>query len=241
MRVTFGSSSPRSSAPNPGPRPTVRAMSAAACAAYASPPMRASTRLARSACPDPSSHRGLSGTNSAPAKNRSAGAVTAVNIHRQPSATFQAARAASASAAPGNGSRTAITQLTICADRIPTTIVSWLTATSRPRRCGGATSAMYIGDRFDAMPMAAPPAMRHATNAPNEPAHPVSTDEPAKSSAEATSSRLRPKRSQRAPVASDPARQPTSAHEFAHPTWAAVVRPKLFSKNGFAPPMTTQS
>ncbi len=100
---------------------------------------------------------------------------------------------------------------------------------------------MYIGDRFDAMPIATPPAMRHATKAVNEPAHPVSTDDPAKISAAASSSFFRPKRSLNAPVPSEPMRQPTSAHEFAHPTSAAVVRPKLLSKNGFAPPTTTQS
>ena len=164
-----------------------------------------------------------------------------MNIHRQPDATFHAARAASTSATPANGSLTAMSQLTICAARMPITMVSWLTATSRPRRWAGATSAMYIGDRFDAMPIATPPAIRQVTKAANEPAQPVSTDDAANSSAAASSSFFRPKRSLSAPVTSEPTRQPTSAHEFAHPTSAAVVRPKLFSKNGFAPPMTTQS
>jgi hypothetical protein len=100
---------------------------------------------------------------------------------------------------------------------------------------------MYIGDRFDAMPMATPPAIRQMTNATNEPAHPVSTDETAKRSAAASKSDFRPNRSLSAPVTSDPIRQPSSAQELAHPTSAAVVRSKLFSKNGFAPPMTTQS
>ena len=121
------------------------------------------------------------------------------------------------------------------------TMVSWLTATSRPRRCAGATSAMYIGDRFDAMPMATPPTIRHVTNAGNEPAQPVSTDDTANSSAAATSSFFRPKRSLSAPVIIEPTRQPTSAHEFAHPISNALVRSKHFSKNGFAPPITTQS
>ncbi len=169
------------------------------------------------------------------------GTVTAVNIHRQPDATFHAARADSTSATPSNGSLTAMIQLTICAARIPITMVSWLTATSRPRRWAGAISAMYIGERLDAMPIATPPAIRHVTKAVNDPAHPVSTDDSAKSSAAARSSFFRPNRSLNAPVASEPIRQPASAHEFAHPISAAVVRPKLFSKNGFAPPMTTQS
>ena len=132
-------------------------------------------------------------------------------------------------------------QLTICAPRMPITMVSWLTATSRPRRWAGAISAMYIGDRFDAIPMATPPAIRQTTNTAKEPAHPVSTDETAKRSAAARSSFLRPNRSLSAPVTSEPTRQPSSAQVFAHPISAAVVRSKHLSKNGFAPPMTTQS
>ena len=164
-----------------------------------------------------------------------------MNIQRHPYATFHAARAASTSAASGNGSLVASVQLTICAARIPITIVSWLTATSRPRRWAGAISAMYIGDRLDAMPMATPPAMRQVTKAVNEPAQPVSADDPANSRDDASSSALRPNRSLRAPVAIEPSRHPTSAQEFAHPISAAVVRPKAFSKKGFAPPITTQS
>ena len=43
------------------------------------------------------------------------------------------------------------------------TMVSWLIDTSRPRTAAGATSAMYIGERFDARPMATPPSIRQAT------------------------------------------------------------------------------
>ena len=100
---------------------------------------------------------------------------------------------------------------------------------------------MYIGERLEAMPIATPPTIRHVTKAGNEPAQPVSTDDPANSSAAAMSSFFRPKRSLSAPVIIAPTRQPTSAHEFAHPISNALVRPKLFSKNGFAPPITTQS
>src|SRR5512137_370974 len=99
---------------------------------------------------------------------------------------------------------------------------------------------MYMGDRFDAMPMATPPAIRHVTNAAKDAAHPVRTEDAAKSSADASRSLFRPKRSVSAPVIIEPIRQPTSAHEFAHPIRAPVVRLKAFSKKGFAPPMTTQ-
>jgi len=99
---------------------------------------------------------------------------------------------------------------------------------------------MYIGDRFEAMPIATPPAMRHVTNAANDPAHPSRS-----------TSREEQRRRQQQLLSSEPVgeragdqgaeQHPTSAHEFAHPTSAAVVRPKAFSKKGFAPPMTTQS
>jgi hypothetical protein len=48
-------------------------------------------------------------------------------------------------------------QLMTCASKMPTTMVSWLMETSLPRICAGATSAIYMGERFDASPMATPP------------------------------------------------------------------------------------
>ena len=67
----------------------------------------------------------------------------------------------SASVAPCRQARTR-SQLMYCASRMPMTMVSWLIETSLPRICAGAISAMYIGERFDARPMATPPKMRHA-------------------------------------------------------------------------------
>ncbi len=128
-----------------------------------------------------------------------------------------------------------------CASRIPTTIVSWLIDTSRPRNCAGATSAMYMGDRFDARPMATPPSIRHATKMVKSGASAFPIEVPAKRKAEKISSRLRPNLSLIAPATSAPTRQPMSAQLFAHPDCAALVRWKYLSKNGFAPPMTTQS
>jgi len=98
-----------------------------------------------------------------------------------------------------------------------------------------------MGESPDAMPMATPPKMRHTTNQENDGAQPVSTDDTAKSSAERISSRLRPKRSLTAPTNTAPARQPSSAQLLAQPRASSLTRRKNGSKNGFAPPMTTQS
>jgi hypothetical protein len=48
---------------------------------------------------------------------------------------------------------------------MPTTMLSWLRATSRPRTSAGAISAMYIGAATDDPPMASPPRKRKNTSA----------------------------------------------------------------------------
>ena len=131
-------------------------------------------------------------------KKMSDGAVTAVNIQRQPNCQFQDWRIISVVAPEGTAS--AISQLTICAARIPTTIVIWFIDTRRPRHGAGLTSAMYTGETLDAIPMATPPVIRHMTNAVNVEAHPVSTEETANSTAEVINSFLRPNRSAAAPA-----------------------------------------
>src|ERR1035438_10873315 len=98
--------------------------------------MRESVRSALGAAPALVSQRGLSGTNSDPTRISTAGTVQAANIQRQPCTTFQDA-ANSAGERP-SGTGRAMHQLTNCAASTPMTIVSWLIATSRPRRAGGA-------------------------------------------------------------------------------------------------------
>ena len=149
------------------------------------------------------------------------GAVTAVNIQRQPNCPFHDWRMVSAVASAGTLS--AISQLTICAARIPTTMVNWFMDTRRPRDGAGLTSAMYTGDTLDAMPMATPPAIRQTTNRVKVGAHPVSTEEIAKIAAEAISRILRPKRSAAAPATSEPSRQPSNAQLLAQPISRAEV------------------
>lgn len=83
--------------------------------------------------------------NSAINRNTKAGKAAAQNIHRQAISLFHTSLSLTRS------------QLTTCAASMPTTIVNWLSETSRPRIEAGATSAIYIGESPDAMPMAMPP------------------------------------------------------------------------------------
>ena len=110
------------------------------------------------------SQRGLSGMSKAPTKNSSEGAATAVNIQRQPLARSRPARVDRRVGTRVRHFDRQSTSSPPAPPRMPITIVSWLMATSRPRWWAGATSAMYIGDRFDAMPIATPPRMRQTTN-----------------------------------------------------------------------------
>src|SRR5579863_9204367 len=105
----------------------------------------------------------------------------------------------------------------------------------------GATSAIYMGERFEAAPMATPPAMRQNTKALKLNAQPVRRDDAAKSMADRMSSFLRPYLSLSAPEKREPRRHPSNAQLFAHPSVAPLESWKYFSKNGLAPPMTTQS
>ena len=94
------------------------------------------------------------------------------------------------------------------------TMLSWFSETSLPRMAAGAISAIYIGDKFDASPMAAPPTMRQATNGEKRLASPVASDDTVNSTADRISSRLRPNRSLNAPATSEPARQPDQRATF---------------------------
>ena len=123
-----------------------------------------------------------------------------------------------------SGTGRAISQFTTCAESRPMTIVSWLIDTSCPRMARGATSAMYIGERFDASPMATPPVRRHARNTGNEFAAPVPIDVMAKMIADTIRRRLRPNLSLSAPEATAPNRQPIKALLIAQPISAGVCR-----------------
>ena len=88
----------------------------------------------------------------------------------------------------------------------------------------GATSAIYSGETFEAMPMATPPVIRHATNQKNVGAQPVSVDETANTNAVTSSRFFRPYLSHRPPDMIDPMQQPASAQLFAHPESAWLFK-----------------
>ena len=97
------------------------------------------------------------------------------------------------------------------------TIVNWFMATSLPRTAAGAISAMYMGERFEAIPMATPPAIRQRLKAKKVLTSPVPIEEMTKTIAEKTKSHLRPSLSLRPPERIAPRRQPTSALPMAQP------------------------
>ena len=121
------------------------------------------------------------------------------------------------------------------------TMVSWFSDTRRPRMRAGAISAMYIGDRLEASPMAVPPSIRQATKTVNVGARPLPIEVTMKTRAATVRSFFRPKRSLRAPAARAPTRQPMRAQLLAQPLAEALVSSKKRSKKGLAPPITTQS
>ena len=82
--------------------------------------------------------------------------------------------------------------LTTCAERMPNTMVIWLSETMRPRMCAGLTSAMYMGANAEAMPMPTPPTKRAILNKVNWENQPVPTALTVKSTAEHMSNGFRP-------------------------------------------------
>ena len=88
----------------------------------------------------------------ASSRNATAGKAAAQNIQRQAICSFH------------TGSSLTSSQLTTCAAKMPMTMVSWLSDTSLPRTDVGATSAIYMGESPEAMPMAMPPRKRTTRN-----------------------------------------------------------------------------
>ena len=102
------------------------------------------------------------------------------------------------------------------------TMLNWYMVTSRPRTAAGATSAMYMGERFEANPMAMPPEMRQRLKAQNESIRAVPIEETTKMKADMTRSHLRPNLSLRLPETMAPSKQPTRALAIAQPLSEAV-------------------
>ena len=89
--------------------------------------------------------------------------------------------------------------------------------------------------------MATPPVIRQNTKALKLNAQPVKSDETANRIADRINNLLRPNLSLSAPEMREPSRHPSNAQLFAQPAVPALESWKYFSKNGFAPPITTQS
>ena len=88
---------------------------------------------------------------------------------------------------------------------------------------------MYMGDRFEAKPIATPPQIRQARNVAKELTDPVPIELTVNSKAAAISSRFRPNRSLKIPEVTAPNRQPMRALLMAQPTSTGVTRWKNFS------------
>ena len=175
------------------------------------------SRRARSAMPFFTSQRGLSGTKQRAEEKQQRGhghgrehpapAVLAV-----PRLADELRRGAVGHLAA------AISQLTICAPRMPMTIVNWLMATSRPRMCAG----RHLGDvhRREVRGHADGHAAEDAPDdEPEERRRPTGQHarRPRTAAAAASSSFLRPNLSLRPPASSDPSRQPSRAQLLAQP------------------------
>src|SRR5260370_24189147 len=101
--------------------------------------------------------------------------------------------------------------------------------TSLTRTRAGETSAMYMGERLDARPIARPPAILHATKTSKVFERAVPIEESANKAADKRSMGLRPNLSVKAPESMAPLTQPTSAQTTPHPCCAGSYKPKNFS------------
>ena len=119
--------------------------------------------------------------------------------------------------------------------------------TSRPRMPAGATSEIYMGERFEASPIAVPPMIRQRTKQMKFGARAFPIDVTTKIMAEIVSSHLRPKRSLKAPAPIAPNSTRPAHSYWPNPRGNCPTSFRLpwisknGSKNGFAPPITTQS
>jgi hypothetical protein len=97
------------------------------------------------------------------------------------------------------------------ASRIPSTMLNWVTATSRPRSAAGEISAMYMGDTTEAPPTPMPPTKRKSSMDHQSHARAVPTADTKYSAAIANNTRRRPKASVGRPTTIEPRMVPTRA------------------------------
>ena len=168
-----------------------------------------------SSLPFIANQRGLSGMNVAMMQNTAAGKAAAQNIHLQAICPFHEAAMSAELNEEGIGS--AINQLVICAAKMPSTMVSWFKETNFPLMEVGATSAIYIGESPEAMPIPMPPKNLATRKTGKVLATPVAMAEKKKINADTINSFFRPILSARLPHTMAPIRQPMRAIVMARP------------------------
>src|SRR4029453_15743667 len=201
--------------------------------ASASPPMLAKTRRASSSPPRATRKRGDSGMSHTPARNAIDGTASIQNIQRQAGAPSQKV----ALAPPAT--RTMMSLLKK-APNSPDTIAICCREASRPRMCGGATSAIYIGASTLAAPMARPPRSREAMNTPAELARPGAAALMRNRAAFSNIGGRRPYRSATVPATKAPTAHPSRTDATAKPVVAARV-PKAWASASTVPLTTPLS
>ena len=153
---------------------------------------------------------GLSGMKKLITRNEAAGSVSAQNIQRQPH-SMSHTRFSLTVVSRANS------MFTICADRMPNTMVIWFKLTIRPRISAGLTSAMYMGESAEATPMPTPPTKRAMLNNMKSLNSPVATADTVNSTAATISRGLRPYLSAAAPATMAPNKHPIRAVVMATP------------------------
>ena len=96
-------------------------------------------------------------------------------------------------------------------------MASWYTAISPPRRFAGEISAMYSGESIEAMPMPVPPTNRATTRCHGAVGIADPMAQSVNSTADRSSTFLRPKRSLNVPAIAEPIKHPISAELTIHP------------------------
>ena len=126
------------------------------------------------------------------------------------------------------------------AAEMPITMLSWLNDTMRPRRCAGASSAMYIGAMMSAAPTPRPPTSRATTSVRKSGATAEAMADSANSTAAIFSTGSRPIRSLSGPDTIIASVAVSVSEATAQPSWIFESCSSV-SMKGTTPEMTETS
>ena len=168
-----------------------------------------------------------------PNKNATAGTASIQNIQRHAGAPNQKMSLGP----PATLARIALLRNAL---NSPTTMAICCSEARRPRICGGATSAMYIGANTLAPPIATPAVIRAAMKNTAELAAPVATAVTRNRIAFKSIVGRRPRESASLPAPKAPTAQPSNTDATAKPVPAASV-PKAFARASTVPLITPLS